>query len=183
MQPIPYFGEEIRGDWIYEPKIDGWRMQLIRYGNGKIECWGRRLERKPNWSEKLQYLLEGLKDIIPKGTIFDCELSSGRGRRFIPSLFAKKRKAEPIVFVFDAVYYAGTDISKKKLRIRKNLIANIHLKSPFYHVSGRKLTNIKRNYMAEVRNGHEGIVIKKLDSTYLIGKESPIATEWWRKIK
>jgi len=23
MQPIPYFGEKIKGEWIYEPKIDG----------------------------------------------------------------------------------------------------------------------------------------------------------------
>lgn len=31
MQPIPYFGEKIKGEWIIEPKIDGWRMQLIKY--------------------------------------------------------------------------------------------------------------------------------------------------------
>ena len=183
MQPIPYFGEKIRGDWIYEPKIDGWRMQIIRYNNGKTECWGRRLERKPNWSPKLLYLLEELKEVIPKGTILDCELTSNKGRRFIPSLFAKKPKAKPIVFIFDAIYFESANVSKKALRTRQNLLAKICLKPPFYHVPGRELTNIKRNHMSEVKNGHEGIVIKKLDSTYLIGKESPVATQWWRKIK
>ena len=73
MQPIPYFGEEIRGDWIYEPKIDGWRMQVIKYSNGALECWGRRLERKPDWSEKLHYLLEEIEDTVPAGTKLDCE--------------------------------------------------------------------------------------------------------------
>jgi len=29
MQPIPYFGEEFKGDWIVEPKIDGWRLQVM----------------------------------------------------------------------------------------------------------------------------------------------------------
>jgi hypothetical protein len=23
MQPIPYFGEKLKGEWIVEPKIDG----------------------------------------------------------------------------------------------------------------------------------------------------------------
>jgi len=29
MQPIPYFGEEFKGDWIVERKIDGWRLQVM----------------------------------------------------------------------------------------------------------------------------------------------------------
>jgi ATP-dependent DNA ligase len=183
MQPIPYFGEKIRGEWIYEPKIDGWRMQIIRYNNGKTECWGRRLERKPNWTSKLSYLLETLKGNIPPGTVLDCELYSSEGRRFIPSLFARKPKVKPVVFAFDTVYFAGTNVSKKELRTRKDLLSQIRFNPPFYRIAGRKLTNIKRNYESEMKNGHEGIVIKKLDSTYLIGKESPVATQWWRKIK
>ena len=183
MQPIPYFGEKIYGNWIFEPKIDGWRMQIVRYNNGRVECWGRRLERKPNWSAKLQYLIHELRDCVPKGTILDCELYSSGGRRFIPSLFARKPKVKPIVFIFDAIYIEGIDIGTRTLRRRKNMLARIHLKPPFYYVAGRRLTNIKRNYMSEVKKGHEGIVIKKLDSKYLIGRESPIATQWWRKIK
>jgi len=34
MQPIPYFGEEFKGDWIVEPKIDGWRLQVIKSAGG-----------------------------------------------------------------------------------------------------------------------------------------------------
>jgi len=54
MQPIPYFGEKFEGKWIVEPKIDGWRLQIIRYPDGKLELWGRRLEKNPNWTDKLQ---------------------------------------------------------------------------------------------------------------------------------
>ena len=183
MQPIPYFGEKIHGSWIYEPKIDGWRMQIISYKNGKIECWGRRLERKPNWSQKLQYLIQELKNIMPAETILDCELYSSGGRRFIPSLFAKNPKAKPIVHIFDTVYFKGMNISKMTLKQRKNMLTRLHLMPPFFLVTGKKLTNIERNYVSEVKEGHEGIIIKKLNSPYLIGKESPIATHWWRKIK
>ena len=183
MQPIPYFGEKINGEWIYEPKIDGWRMQVIRYDNSNTECWGRRLERKPNWSSKLHYLLEELKDAIPKGTILDCELYSTGGRRFIPSLFAKKPKVKPLVYIFDAVYFNGMNVSKKTLRTRKRMLSKIVLKPPFFCISGKKLTSVKSNYSSEMKKGHEGIVIKKLNSPYLVGKEAPIATHWWRKIK
>ena len=183
MQPIPYFGEKISGDWIYEPKIDGWRMQIISYRNGKIECWGRRLERKPNWSAKLGYLLEGLNELIPKGTILDCELCSSGGRRFIPSLFAKKPKAKPIVYIFDAIYFNGTNVSENPLQKRKNLLNMIRFEPPFFPVQGKTLTNVNKNYSSEIRKGHEGVVIKKLSSPYQLGKEAPIATQWWRKIK
>lgn len=183
MQPIPYFGEKIRGGWIYEPKIDGWRMQIICNSAGKLECWGRRLERKPNWSGKLQYLLNMLQGVLPANTLLDCELCSDRGRRFIPSLFAREPKAKPIVYVFDMVYYKGIDISTRTLKQRKKMLSEIDLGPPFCIVRGKILTDLKNNYISETKKGHEGIVIKKLNSPYLIGKESPVATHNWRKIK
>lgn len=183
MQPIPYFGEKIQGDWIYEPKIDGWRMQIIHYRNNHMECWGRRLERKPNWSGKLSYILDELKNLLPAETLFDCELYSSEGRRFVPSLFAKKPKVKPLVYIFDIIFFEGQNVSKKSLRKRKALLSNIQFKSPFLYVPGKRLTSIKNNYMSEVRKGREGIVIKKLNSPYLVGKESPIATQYWRKVK
>ncbi len=183
MQPIPYFGEKIGGGWLYEPKIDGWRMQIICYKDGKLECWGRRLERKPNWSAKLGYLLKRLHGMLPENTLLDCELCSSGGRRFIPSLFAKEPKAAPIVYVFDMIYYDGMDISKKTLNQRKRLLSRMDFNPPFYRILGKDLTNLKRNYMSEVKKGHEGIVIKKLISPYVLGKESPAATQDWRKIK
>jgi ATP-dependent DNA ligase len=56
MQSIPYFGEKLKGEWIVEPKIDSWRLQIIKHLNGKIEYWGRRLEKNPNWTENLKFL-------------------------------------------------------------------------------------------------------------------------------
>lgn len=80
MQPIPYFGESLKGTWIGEPKIDGWRLQIIRYSNGKVELWGRRLEKNPNWTEKLKSLVEKAEKILPPGTLLDTELYSTGGR-------------------------------------------------------------------------------------------------------
>lgn len=158
-------------------------MQIICKQAHELECWGRRLERKPNWTEKLHYLLEGLDGVIPAYTLLDCELYSNGGRRFIPSLFARNPKVKPIVYVFDVVYLAGKDVCKRTLRKRKEALRNIPFSKPFVCVMGKKLTDIMQNHGSEVNKGHEGIVIKKLDSPYLVGKEAPIATQDWRKIK
>lgn len=179
MQPIPYFGEKLKGDWIIEPKIDGWRMQIIKYSDGRTECWGRRLEKKPDWSEKLDFLTKATKN-LPNGTILDCELFSSGGRRFIPSLFTKKSKAKPLIYVFDIVYYNNVFVGDLTLKQRKTIIVRLRLKTPMQLV---KYTKYKGKLELNAKQEHEGIVLKNLDSKYNIGKEAPLATLDWRKIK
>lgn len=120
MQPIPYFGETLTGEWIYEPKIDGWRLQIIKYKDGRIEFWGRRLEKRPNWTKNLFYLARFLKD-LPEGVLLDSELYSTKGRRGIPSVFARTGLAEPLVYVFDIVFFEGKFIGDKPLKERKKV--------------------------------------------------------------
>lgn len=182
MQPIPYFGEELKGDWIYEPKIDGWRLQVIIYQDGKIEFWGRRLEKNPNWTGKLSYLKEYLKD-IEKGTLLDCELYTNEGRNKIPSLFTKKFTCQPIIYVFDIVFYQNRFIGNLTLRERKEILKSLKLRKPFYLLMGEELKDIKEAYEKAIKEGNEWIIIKNLSSYYQISKDGPIATENWRKIK
>lgn len=179
MQPIPYFGEKLKGDWVIEPKIDGWRMQIIKFPGGKIECWGRRLDRNPNWSDKLTFLYKLTKS-VPIGTLIDCELFSSEGRRFIPSLFAKKPKAKPLIYVFDIIYYNNVFVGNLTLKQRKTILARLHLKSPMWVV---KYAKYDGKLEIKTKQEHEGIVLKNLDSKYHIGKDAPLATMDWRKIK
>jgi ATP-dependent DNA ligase len=183
MQPIPYFGETLKGKWIYEPKIDGWRMQIIKYRDGHAECWGRRIERHPDWSQKLRSVVERAEDCLPKGILLDCELTSTQGRRFIPSLFSRAPKAQPIVYVFDVVYFHNRNISRLHLASRKEIIKTLNLPAPFFIITGKPANNLKKHFKKETSQGHEGLVIKKMNSAYRLGIEAPIATEHWRKIK
>jgi len=179
MQPIPYFGEKLKGDWIIEPKIDGWRMQIIKHSGGKVECWGRRLDRKPDWSDKLAFIQKTTSN-LPEGTLLDCELYSTGGRRFIPSLFASTKKARPIVYVFDIIYYNNIFVGNLTLKQRKTILARLVLKPPF-----RLVKYVKYNGKLEqkIKQEHEGVVLKNLTSKYSIGKDAPLATMDWRKIK
>jgi ATP-dependent DNA ligase len=182
MQPIPYFGEKLKGDWIVEPKIDGWRLQIIKYLNGKIEYWGRRLEKNPNWTKNLKHLDKYLNN-VPKGTLLDCELYSTKGRRGIPSVIRKTGKARPIIFVFDVVFFNGKFVGEKTLKERKKILEKIKFKEPFFVLKFESLKNLKKSMERSAKKGYEGVILKELNSKYQISYQAPIATHHWRKIK
>ncbi|MCX8015107.1 MAG: hypothetical protein N2748_03730 [candidate division WOR-3 bacterium] len=179
MQPIPYFGEKLKGEWIIEPKIDGWRMQIIKYPDGRIEYWGRRLDKKPDWTEKLKFIDKVIKN-LPNGTLLDCELFSSGGRRFIPSLFANAKKAKPIIYVFDIIYYNNTFVGNLPLKQRKTILKRLCLKSPMRLVD---YVRFDGKLEPKIKQRHEGVVIKNLNSQYHTGIDAPLATADWRKIK
>jgi ATP-dependent DNA ligase len=182
MQPIPYFGEKLKGKWIVEPKIDGWRLQIIKYLNEKIEYWGRRLEKKPNWTKNLNYLDKYLKN-VPKGTLLDCELYSTKGRRGIPSVIRETGKAKPLIFIFDVVFFKGKFVGEKTLKERKKILEKIKFKEPFFVLKFEPLKNLKKSMEKSAKKGYEGVILKELNSKYQISYQAPIATHHWRKIK
>jgi len=183
MQPVPYFGEEIKGEWIYESKIDGWRLQIIKYSDEKIEFWGRRLEKNPNWTKELSYLSPFIQPFLPKGTLLDCELYSTEGRRGIPSVIKRTKRAEPLIYIFDVVFFENEFVGNLKLKERKKILENLKLKEPFFILKFKELNDLKKALKNAIEEGNEGIVIKELNSFYEISKDGPIANLWWRKIK
>jgi ATP-dependent DNA ligase len=183
MQPVPYFGEPLEGEWIWEPKIDGWRLQIIKYEDERIEAWGRRLERNPNWTQKLYDILLLIKEKLPACTILDCELTTEGGRRFIPSLFAKRKRAFPIVYIFDAIFFEGEFVGSLPLMQRQRMIESVKLCPPFVKVVHNPLKDMREALLHSLNERHEGIVMKRVDSPYIICDEGPVATESWRKLK
>lgn len=185
MQPIPYFGEQLdRDNWIVEPKIDGWRMQIIRYENGKVEFWGRRLEKNPNWTDKLKNLSLIVKRFLPPGSLLDSELTEKNGRRYIPGIMANRKDLEPQIFVFDVIYFSGKNVSDLSFKERRQILESINFLPPFYLVNRLKLEgDVNRIVGMAKEKGWEGIVLKHKNSTYKVGKEAPYVTEFWKKIK
>jgi len=158
MQPIPYLGGELEGEWNWEPKIDGWRIQFIRYSDEKAECWGRRLERRPNWTEKLTAITSIAQEILPPSTLVDAELTSDRGRRFIPSLFARESKAKPLIYLFDILFYKGVYLAGLPLKERRSYLKRLRLKEPFSLLPTFPLTSLEEALREALSKGHEGIV-------------------------
>ncbi len=183
MQPIPYFGEELRERWAWEPKIDGWRLQMFRLEVEPVQLWGRRLETQPNWTKPLHDLSERAADWLPHGSLVDAELYSTGGRRWIPSLFARVRKAEPVVFVFDVVFWEGKFVGSWCYEERKELLRGLPLRDPFRVAQEQPLTDLEQAVREALAGGHEGVVIKEYGSVYEVGRDGPVATAHWRKVK
>ena len=181
MQPIPYFGEELSGDWIVEPKIDGWRLQIIK-NNNKIFYFGRRLEKNPDWTEKLK-IPKDIFEEVPDGTILDGELYSDKGRRGIPSLFSNSGKANPIIFIFDIIYLGYEFIGNLPLFKRKEILNSIKFKGPVKVLEYEKFIDLEKSLKEKISLGYEGIVIKEINSKYVVLKEGPFVTLYWKKIK
>ncbi|MCD6382368.1 MAG: hypothetical protein J7L74_01970 [Candidatus Hydrothermae bacterium] len=183
MQPIPYWGEELQGEWIYEPKYDGWRLQVIRYRDGRVELWGRRLEKRPNWTERLAFLSERAGELFPEGILLDAELCSDKGRDFVVSLFSRRPRAKPLVYVFDVIFDGGEFVGDRSLFERKKILEGLGFADPFFMVRDERLRDVKEALASALERGHEGIVIKETGSPYELGLDGPIATLYWRKIK
>ncbi|MBC7194879.1 MAG: hypothetical protein H5U37_04410 [Caldisericia bacterium] len=181
MQPISYFGEKLKGEWIVEPKVDGWRIQIIKEKDN-IYFYGRRLEKNPDWSNKLKIDKEAFK-YVPIGTILDGELISDKGRRFIPSLFSETKRANPLIYLFDIIYYKYEFVGDIPLIKRKELLKSIKFLEPVRILEFRKLTDIEKDLRDFLKEGHEGIVIKEVNSKYILGKDAPMVTLYWKKIK
>lgn len=183
MQPIPYFGEPLDDGWWYEPKIDGWRLQLIRYPDGRVEAWGRRLERHPDWTERLGPICSSAERWIPPGVILDCELSTHLGRRHIPGVLAKHPKIRPLIYIFDIVFYENRFIGDRRLRERRAILKSFKFHPPFRLIPTYRLKNASQALIQMADKGYEGVIFKQADSPYILAQDGPIATEYWRKLK
>jgi ATP-dependent DNA ligase len=158
-------------------------MQIIKYEDGKCEIWGRRLERHPNWSPRLPYLIDIASRLLPQGTLLDAELSHPEGRRFIPSLFTERGARSAQVLVFDVVFLNGEFLGDSPLERRKEALLSLKLSAPFFYLEYKPVIDLSSHLKEAVERGQEGIVLKELSSLYIVGKEAPIATEYWRKLK
>jgi ATP-dependent DNA ligase len=47
----------------------------------------------------------------------------------------------------------------------------------------KPLKDVKEALFCSLNEGHEGVVMKKVNSLYIICDEGPVATEGWRKLK
>jgi ATP-dependent DNA ligase len=59
----------------------------------------------------------------------------------------------------------------------------LKFKKPFYLLEFEKLKNLKESLKKSLKKGYEGVILKNLNSPYLISKEAPMATHHWRKLK
>lgn len=165
-------------EWTYEIKLDGYRAQAL--------CDGERTQLLSRNGKDLGHrfpaLLQELVKAIPHGSIVDGELvaldASGR-----PSFSLIQNSATSgatfVFFAFDLLRLEGTDLTQRPLSERRELLQKSLRQTEAVQLS--QSFSIPAKQMLELVRGHglEGVVAKRLSSTYEQGRR----TGAWTKMR
>ncbi|MEZ4961573.1 MAG: ATP-dependent DNA ligase [Saprospiraceae bacterium] len=177
-------------EWQAEWKWDGIRGQLIKRNN-EIFVWSRGEELMTEKFPEYQLLLHHL----PDGVALDGEILPWKDDAPLPfnllqtrigrkNLTKKILQNAPLVFVaYDLLELENQDFREKPLSERRDNLANLienagHpvLKlSPIVEFENWEVLTKKRQQAREV--GSEGLMLKKLDSVYKVGRKRG---DWWK---
>jgi len=176
-------------DHIFEIKWDGTRCILfLRHGEVRLQN-RRLLDITHRYPELVRRLPEAVR---AEEAILDGELVVLRsGRPHFPSLQQREHVSDPFkaellakelpatYMVFDILLLDGQDCTRRPLLERKEILQRVVtesdsvLQSRFVEERGRAF------YEGVVKEGFEGMMAKRKDSPYLIGKRS----RHWLKVK
>ncbi|MFC3816230.1 DNA ligase D [Lysobacter sp. GCM10012299] len=175
-------------DWMWEPKLDGYRALAFVDGHGVHLRSRRGLELASTFPQ----LAAELREQAHAGLILDGELvafdASGKpsfnalqnrfqlkGEREIA---AADRASPTLFYAFDLLHFEGIDLRQMPYRDRRRHLAQCLLPSPLIHLVHAADDGIALQ-AAALASGFEGVVGKHKDSAYEAGRRSPS----WLKIK
>ena len=161
--------------WAYEIKWDGYRT-LAFVDRGTVRLQSSRLhDVTANYPE-----LAGLPDGVHAGTaILDAELvvldDDGR-----PQFNLVQRHTRPaVLFVFDVLRVGDHDTIELPYEDRRRLLDQLVEPGGHWSVPGHRIGDGAALLEATDQQGLEGVMAKRLGSTYVPGKRSAN----WRKVK
>jgi bifunctional non-homologous end joining protein LigD len=166
-----------RAGWIYEEKVDGWRMVATKAG-GTVRLVSRNGRDLTGRFPELVKALSGLK---PRAFILDGEVAV-YDRAFISRFeWLRRRPTDepatlPVYMVFDLLELDGRDLRTEPLRVRRRLLERL-LRSNGMVVRRLAMDGLKA-WQEAVARGFEGLVAKDPESPYVGGR-----TLRWLKVK
>jgi bifunctional non-homologous end joining protein LigD len=178
----------VHSNWLYEPKLDGYRvMAYLNHGDVRlISRRGLDLTRFfPELTSDLQAQFVGT--MILDGEIVALDEQGrpsfnalqNRAQIKNPAEVARAQQASPVVLVcFDILHFGGINLRAAPYRDRRRYLAQCLL--PMRHLQLIHTSSDPHAlYEAALASGFEGIIAKRCDSEYLVGKRSAA----WRKVK
>jgi bifunctional non-homologous end joining protein LigD len=165
--------------WLFEPKLDGYRV-IATVDGGEVRLASR---RGLDCSAEYPWLVEALKRQPYPDAIFDGEIVAldEEGRSSFQLL--QNRMSEPrpflLFYAFDLLYRDGYDLRGVPLEQRQALLTASLLPGVRLRIVDTYPEHGVALYDAALASGMEGIVAKRRDSRYETGKR----TDSWLKIK
>ncbi|MVN21409.1 DNA ligase D [Mucilaginibacter arboris] len=167
-------------NWVFERKLDGYR--IIATTGKQVKLITRKGQDYTTTYPAIAEALEAVKD----NAVLDGEITveDPLGKEDFQSLqhFEKDDKQHILkYYVFDLLYLNGHGLQEMPLIQRKELLKKLLQKQQSNKVTYHEHVAEKGKEFFEqaLKNNWEGIIAKKADSTYLIGKRS----DAWLKFK
>ncbi len=174
--------------WIFEPKLDGYRI-IARISDGEVALFSR---RGNNVTRQYAPLVPDLSrqpasELVLDGEIIAMDEKSRQCFQCLQNYLRSLHRAEdsyvaplPLVYyVFDILYLDGYDLRGARLLPRKNLLHGILRTSDRIKLIDYFEKDGKVVYEAALKSGLEGVIAKQIDSVYESGRRSP----GWLKVK
>lgn len=178
--------------WLIEWKWDGIRAQLVKR-DGQVAVWTRGEELVSDRYPELQAM--GLH--LPDGTVLDGEILVWRDGRAQPfaelqqrigrkTLGPKLLRELPVVLcVYDLLEQGGADLRampqhERRMRLEQLVAAHAHPQlelSPL--VQGGDWAELAREREQARALGVEGMMLKRLDAQYGVGRTKDVGV-WWK---
>jgi len=159
------------GEWQYELKLDGYRVQAIK-NNREVRLFSR--NGKP-FEERFHEVADAVRALRAEEFILDGELVAvdELGRHSFASLQkVGKRRSAFRFYAFDLLALDGKDLTKLPLARRRNLLeAKVPMPATSLVQLGPVFLGDPGHILAKIREfGFEGAVAKRLDSIYVPGE-------------
>lgn len=177
-----------RPDWMWEPKLDGYRVLAFIDARGVKLRSRRELELAASFPRLVAELQKQAVD----GMILDGELVAfdAEGRPSFNAMqnrvqlktphdiAAADRNGAVVLFCFDLLYFAGVDLRQRPYAERRRYLAQCLLPSPTVQLVHAMEDGLALQEAA-LASGFEGVIGKRKLSTYESGKRSAS----WIKVK
>ncbi len=168
--------KKVGGIAFVEYKYDGERAQIHKKGD-RIWIYSRRLENITHqYPDVVDYSRKYIKadEAIVEGEIVAIDPDTGEMRPF-QILMTRKRKHDihtamkevPVrVYLFDALYYEGEDLTLKPLSERRKYLERMVDKNEYITIAEyAKIDNVEdleRMFLKAIEDGAEGVMVKAL---------------------
>jgi len=168
-----------RAGWVYEEKVDGWRMLAIKgkHGVRLVSRNGR------DHTRRFPALVTALSGLKPRAFILDGEVAV-YDRGFISRFeWLRRRPTDepatlPVYMAFDLLELDGRDLRGEPLKVRRRLLERWVRSHGMIFAARRLSRDGLKAWEEAVARGFEGLVAKNPESRYVPGR-----TLAWLKVK
>ena len=171
--PSPVKRAPTSADWIYELKMDGYRL-MVRRHEDKVRIYSRR-------GADFTRIVEAVRRLKVKSVLLDGEgiVYDQNGMPSFDLIHSKQYDREVSLVAFDLLELDGDEVRRRPLLDRKARLAKLIAKARDGIEYGEHIDGDGSDiFKAACRLGHEGIVAKRKDLPYESGR-----SKRWLKIK